>query len=133
MTDQLPTFAPCRVPDWNPGAAVGRVPERNPNHESVAISGQPTEEEAGGDKCPWSVGWYDASGRKRSKKVGSKSMATKFARKKEGELAANGEVHLSVANDFHITNSMSQLLFGVEVGNTFNLKEPSHAFHSYLY
>jgi integrase len=41
-----------------------------------------------GDKCPWSVGWFDPAGRKRSKKIGSKSMAEKYARKKEGELAA---------------------------------------------
>lgn len=42
----------------------------------------------GGDKCPWSVGWYDPDGNKRSKTIGSKSMAEKFRRKKEGELAA---------------------------------------------
>ncbi len=41
-----------------------------------------------GDAAPWSVGWYDADGRKRSKRVGSKSQADKFRRKKEGELAA---------------------------------------------
>lgn len=41
-----------------------------------------------GDKAPWSVGWVDPEGRRRSKRIGSKSMAEKFARKKEGELAA---------------------------------------------
>ena len=41
----------------------------------------------GEDKCPWSVGWY-FEGKKRSKCVGSKSMAEKFRKKIEGELAA---------------------------------------------
>lgn len=40
-----------------------------------------------GDKCPWSVGWYDAAGKKKSKRVGSKSMAEKLKRKVEAELA----------------------------------------------
>jgi len=39
-------------------------------------------------KCPWSVGWIDPEGRRRSKRIGSESMAEKFRRKKEGELAA---------------------------------------------
>ena len=42
----------------------------------------------GEDKCPWSVGWLNSEGKRRSKKIGSKSMAEKFRRKKEGELAA---------------------------------------------
>jgi integrase len=41
-----------------------------------------------GDKCPWSVGWIDPEGKKKSKKLGSKSMAEKYARKVEGQLAA---------------------------------------------
>ena len=41
-----------------------------------------------GDKCPWSVGWLDPDGKRRSKKIGSKSMATKMARKIEGQLVA---------------------------------------------
>ena len=41
-----------------------------------------------GDKAPWSAGWIDPEGRKRSNRIGSKSMAEKYARKKEGELAA---------------------------------------------
>ena len=41
-----------------------------------------------GDKAPWSAGWVDPEGGKRSKRIGSKSMAEKYARKKEGELAA---------------------------------------------
>ncbi len=46
------------------------------------------QRQALGDRCPWSVGWYDPEGKKCSKKIGSKSMAEKFARKREGELAA---------------------------------------------
>ena len=46
-----------------------------------------TQKKKLGDKCPWSVGWIDPQGRKRSKNIGSKSMADKFRRKKEGELA----------------------------------------------
>jgi integrase len=39
-----------------------------------------------GDKCPWSVGWLDPDGKRRSKRVGAKSMAEKFRLKKETEL-----------------------------------------------
>ena len=41
----------------------------------------------GEKKCPWSVGWY-FEGKKCSRKIGSKSMAEKFRKKTEGELAA---------------------------------------------
>jgi integrase len=41
-----------------------------------------------GEKCPWSVGWLDPEGKRRSKKLGSKSLAEKYARKVEGQLAA---------------------------------------------
>jgi integrase len=41
-----------------------------------------------GDKCPWSVGWYDPAGKRRSKSIGSKSSADKYCRKVEGEMAA---------------------------------------------
>lgn len=41
-----------------------------------------------GTKAPWSVGWFDLNGKKRSKRIGSKSLAEKFSRKIEGELAA---------------------------------------------
>jgi integrase len=41
-----------------------------------------------GAKCPWSVGWYDPEGKKRSKSIGAKSTAERFRRKVEGELAA---------------------------------------------
>ncbi len=41
-----------------------------------------------GDKAPWSVGWLDPDGKRRSKRIGSKSQADKYRRKIEGELAA---------------------------------------------
>ncbi len=41
-----------------------------------------------GAKCPWSVGWYDADGKRRQKSIGSKSRAEKECRRVEGELAA---------------------------------------------
>ena len=41
-----------------------------------------------GDKTPWSVGWIDSDGKRRSKRVGSHSAAEKFQRKIEGQLAA---------------------------------------------
>jgi hypothetical protein len=33
------------------------------------------KQKLGESKCPWSVGWMDSEGRRRSKKVGSKSLA----------------------------------------------------------
>ena len=42
----------------------------------------------GEKKCPWSVGYYDPDGKMRSKKIGSRSLAEKFCRKVEGQLAA---------------------------------------------
>ncbi len=42
----------------------------------------------GEDKCPWSVGWIAPDGRRKSKRIGTKSRAEKYRRKKEGELAA---------------------------------------------
>ncbi len=41
-----------------------------------------------GDKCPWSVAWNDPDGKRKSKRVGSKSNAEKYARRIEGQLAA---------------------------------------------
>ena len=41
-----------------------------------------------GDKAPWSVGWIDPDGRRKSKPIGPKSRAEKFARKVERQLAA---------------------------------------------
>ena len=39
-------------------------------------------------KAPWSVGWLDPDNRRRSKRIGSRSLAEKFRRKTEGELAS---------------------------------------------
>ena len=41
-----------------------------------------------GADCPWSVGWIDPDGKRRSKRIGSKSRAQKFCRRIEGQLAA---------------------------------------------
>jgi integrase len=41
-----------------------------------------------GDDAPWSVGWHDPEGRKKSKKIGPKSRAEKYARKVEGQIEA---------------------------------------------
>ena len=46
------------------------------------------KKKVGEKECPWSVGWYDPDGKKKSKSIGSKSMAKKHARKVEGQLAA---------------------------------------------
>lgn len=46
------------------------------------------KQKLGEDDCPWSVGWYDPEGRRREKRIGSKSAAEKYARKIEGQLAA---------------------------------------------
>lgn len=42
----------------------------------------------GDKKCPWSVGWIDPSGKRKSKRIGGKTAATQYARKLEGELSA---------------------------------------------
>ncbi len=41
-----------------------------------------------GDKCPWSVGWVDPDGKRKSKRLGTHSAAEKYQRKIEGQLAA---------------------------------------------
>ncbi len=41
-----------------------------------------------GDACPWSVGWIDPDGKRKSKRLGSESAAKKYQRKIEGQLAA---------------------------------------------
>jgi len=46
------------------------------------------KQKLGEDKCPWSVGWIDPDGNRKSKRIGSKSMAEKRARKLEGQLEA---------------------------------------------
>lgn len=40
-----------------------------------------------GKKAPWSVGWIDGKGRRRSKAIGSKSMADRYAAKVVNDLA----------------------------------------------
>lgn len=39
-----------------------------------------------GDDAPWSVGWYDPEGKRRSKRIGAKSRAEKYARKVQAQL-----------------------------------------------
>ncbi len=41
-----------------------------------------------GEQAPWSAGWVDPDGKRRSKRIGCKSLTEKFARKIEGQLAA---------------------------------------------
>ena len=41
-----------------------------------------------GAKAPWSVGWFDPEGRRRSKHIGLKSSAEKYRQRVEGEIAA---------------------------------------------
>ncbi len=41
-----------------------------------------------GESAPWYVGWYDPDGKKKRKRIGSRSMAEKYQRRCEGELAA---------------------------------------------
>ena len=48
-----------------------------------------------GTKAPWSVGWIDPEGRRKSKRVGLKSAAVKYQRRIEGELAAGTYEHES--------------------------------------
>jgi integrase len=46
------------------------------------------KQKLGASKCPWSVGWIDPDGKRKGKRIGSKSNAEKFRRKIEGQLAA---------------------------------------------
>ncbi len=48
----------------------------------------PRQKQKLGDDAPWSVGWIDPEGKRKSKSLGAKSRAQKFARKIEGQLAA---------------------------------------------
>jgi len=41
----------------------------------------------GEDNCPWSVGWFEDN-RKRSKKIGCRSLAEKYALKLETQMEA---------------------------------------------
>ena len=70
-----------------------------------------------GDKSPWSVGWYDPEGKRPEKRIGSKSMAEKFRRKIEGQLAAGlyqSESRISWA-DFRAEYEQ-KILAGMEPG-----------------
>jgi hypothetical protein len=51
-----------------------------------------------GDKCPWSVGWLDPDGKRRSKRVGAQSMAEKFRRELEASAGIGVIVKLSPAS-----------------------------------
>ncbi len=46
------------------------------------------KQKLGEAKAPWSVGWIDPEGRRKSKRIGLKSAAVKYLRKVEGQLAA---------------------------------------------
>ena len=59
-----------------------------------------------GDKCPWSVGWLDPDGTRRSKRLGSRSMAEKHARKIEGQLAAGTYEAVSSTSWDQFTNEL---------------------------
>jgi len=41
----------------------------------------------GTDKCPWSVGWLDSLGKRRSKRIGDKLSAMRYAREVETHMA----------------------------------------------
>ena len=42
-----------------------------------------------GAKAPWSVGWYDPDEKRKSKRIGPRSTAVRFARRIEGQIAAD--------------------------------------------
>ena len=48
----------------------------------------PRQKKTHGAKAPWSVGWIDPEGHRKSKRIGLKSSAEKYRRRVEGELAA---------------------------------------------
>ncbi|CAE7233500.1 unnamed protein product [Symbiodinium microadriaticum] len=91
-----------RVFGYSTKFTASKVPVRNlANRFPVGTSSPPTpgeqpmrawlfqdtrQKQKLGDKCPWSVGWLDPDGKRRSKRVGAKSMAEKFRLKKETEL-----------------------------------------------
>ena len=50
------------------------------------MAGRPKKKH--GAKAPWSVGWIDPDRVRHSKRIGSKALAERFARKIEGQLAA---------------------------------------------
>lgn len=70
-----------------------------------------------GDKAPWSAGWYDPEGKRRSKRLGSKSRAETFARKVEGQLAAGTyqSVNRATWSEFE-AEFESKVMAGMEPG-----------------
>ena len=61
--------------------------KRNLNHEGMVVSGQSAVKKVGGKQVPL-VSRSQPDGKKRSRKIGSKSMAEKFRQKIEGQLAS---------------------------------------------
>lgn len=80
-------FAPRRRPTGN-GRGVGAFSRKKKTMSRAWTFQDSRQKKKLGDKCPWSVGYIDPDGAKRSKRIGSKSMAEKFRRKIEGQLAA---------------------------------------------
>ena len=77
----------------------------------------PKQKRKFGDKCPWSVGWYDPAGKRKDKSIGSHSAAVKHQRKIEGQLAAGTyeDVSRKTWDDF-ITDYESKTMAGMEPG-----------------
>lgn len=75
------------------------------------------QEKLGEDKCPWSVGWIDLAGKRKSRCIGSKSRAEKHARKIEGQLAAGTyeDVSRKKWNEFR-TEYESKIASGMRLG-----------------
>ncbi len=71
-----------------------------------------------GDACPWSVGWIDPEGRRKSKRVGSRSLAEKFARRVEGQLASGTYEAASAATWKQFRQEYDAKVFGnMSAGN----------------
>jgi integrase len=70
-----------------------------------------------GDDCPWSCGWYDPSGKRKQKTLGSKSAAEKHRRKVEGQLAAGvyQDVSRKGWEEFEVEYE-SKIMAGMEPG-----------------
>lgn len=76
-----------------------------------------------GAKTPWSVGWVDPDGKRRSKRVGSHSAAENYRRKIEGQLAAGTYHSLARAKwqDFR-KDFESKILSRTSSGNQLSAK-----------
>jgi len=77
----------------------------------------PRQKKTHGAKAPWSVGWIDPEGHRKSKRIGLKSSAEKYRRKVEGELAAGVYENKSRKNwtDFR-TEFETKIVSGMEPG-----------------